>query len=326
MSKEDASALRRLLGAALAFFAIPAASAALSVSSDFESGSARVLALDDASQTVRISPAGDGARGWPNWWYFRMDGIDPSKPLTVEVDAREAFVPMMSRPGAKKCFSTPVGLCPPALHSRPTEKPGSKPLPACGVAEWLAGSDPAALRLRRNIEFYFVPIMDVDHVATGDGGKDALPQDQNRDWSDSPHWPEVASAQQRIRRLAQEGRMAVFLDLHNPQGTATQETFYVQHPPYLGALAVAGQERFLEIARQAFGPIRLIDEQPSENEDVAIWRRIGAPWVSGIGNPGTLSLTIETPWNTPDGTIDGYRRAGEKLGLALAEFIGSRSQ
>jgi hypothetical protein len=91
-------------------------------------------------------------------------------------------------------------------------------------------------------------------------------------------------------------------------------------------LAVAGQERFLEIARQAFGPIRLIDEQPSENEDVAIWRRIGAPWVSGIGNPGTLSLTIETPWNTPDGTIDGYRRAGEKLGLALAEFIGSRSQ
>jgi hypothetical protein len=43
MSKKDALALRRLLAAGLSFFAIPA-SAALSVSSDFENGSARVLA------------------------------------------------------------------------------------------------------------------------------------------------------------------------------------------------------------------------------------------------------------------------------------------
>jgi hypothetical protein len=167
--------------------------------------------------------------------------------------------------------------------------------------------------------------MDVDHVATGDGGKAALPQDHNRDWSESPHWPEVAAVQQRIRQLAAQGRLAVFLDLHNPSPAATLETFYVQHPPYIAAAAAAGQERFLDGARREFGQIRFIEEKPNSSEAVPVWRRISAPWVSGSGNPATVSLTIETPWNTPDGTIDGYRRAGEKLGRVLAGFIDSRS-
>ena len=35
-------------------------------------------------------------------------------------------------------------------------------------------------------EIVLVPIMDIDNAATGNGGKDALPQDHNRDWSDQP--------------------------------------------------------------------------------------------------------------------------------------------
>src|SRR6185369_8106596 len=61
--------------------------AALNMSTDFESGSARVLELDAAAQRVRIAPAGDPKRGMPNWWYVRIDGLDTNKPLTLEVAA-----------------------------------------------------------------------------------------------------------------------------------------------------------------------------------------------------------------------------------------------
>ena len=51
---------------------------------------------------------------------------------------------------------------------------------------------------------------------TGNGGKDALPQDHNRDWSAEPHWNEIIAAQRQVGGLIEEGRMDVFLDLHNP--------------------------------------------------------------------------------------------------------------
>jgi hypothetical protein len=34
-----------------------------------------------------------------------------------------------------------------------------------------------------------------------------------------------------------------------------------------------------------------------------------------------VSLTLETSWNTPDGTISGYRQVGTGLANALAEFL-----
>src|ERR1043166_660887 len=70
----------------------PAAPAALSVFSDFEGGSARVLSLDATNQAIQISPAGDVQRGMPNWWSLRIDGIDPHKPLTLEVVALDTPV------------------------------------------------------------------------------------------------------------------------------------------------------------------------------------------------------------------------------------------
>src|SRR4051812_40799323 len=63
-----------------------AAAGELVVSSDFESGSALVDGIDQASGTIRIRPAGDAQRGWPIWWYFRVDGIEPGRVLNVEID------------------------------------------------------------------------------------------------------------------------------------------------------------------------------------------------------------------------------------------------
>lgn len=390
--------------------------AELSVSTDFPSGSARVLALDAATQTVRITPAGDPARGMPNWWYLRLDGIDPAKPVILEVVARDFTAPgdngvvralhplwtlpkqaavstdgkvwVQTPPGepgtrqatyripappgtlwlawgppftpedaagliegiarslpAARAFTlarSREGRAVPGLHVREGDKPSAQ-RPAIwitgrqhawecggswigmGLAEWLAGDDEQAGWLRRNAEVFLVPLMDVDHVATGDGGKHALPQDHNRDWTDTPHWPEVAAVQKEILVRAQEGRLAVYLDLHNPSPGATLQTFYVQYPPYVGEPAAAAQERFLAHARHQFGGIRLLDGKPSVPEHLPIWERISVPWVFRHGNPTTVSLTVETPWNTPQSTPAGYRESGRKLGLALARYLQERA-
>ncbi|MDX1566138.1 MAG: M14-type cytosolic carboxypeptidase, partial [Phycisphaeraceae bacterium] len=57
------------------------------VSSDFEGGSAKFLSIDPNGGRVVFSPGGDPKRGWPCWWYFRVDNIRPGRELTLELDA-----------------------------------------------------------------------------------------------------------------------------------------------------------------------------------------------------------------------------------------------
>jgi hypothetical protein len=64
----------------------------LQASSDFSGGSAKVLSIDPASNTVHITPAGDPKRGWPCWWYFRLDGVDTNQPVVLEVTANQGVV------------------------------------------------------------------------------------------------------------------------------------------------------------------------------------------------------------------------------------------
>ena len=71
---------------ASSFVSPPLSAQIFSISTNFENASVRVLALNAATQTVRITPAGDAARGWPNWWYLRVDNVDTGKPVTLEVE------------------------------------------------------------------------------------------------------------------------------------------------------------------------------------------------------------------------------------------------
>jgi hypothetical protein len=67
--------------------------AELTVTVDFEGGSASVLMIDTVTQTLRIMPSGNPNRGMPNWWYLRIDNINISKPLILEVVQKEAELP-----------------------------------------------------------------------------------------------------------------------------------------------------------------------------------------------------------------------------------------
>jgi hypothetical protein len=194
---------------------------------------------------------------------------------------------------------------------------------AQGFVEWLVGDEPGAVKLRESAEVIVVPVMDVDRVNSGDGGKEAAPHDHNRDWSDTPHYPEVAAAQKRLRGFAAENRLAVFLDLHNPGPNDRRPFFFVGPPELLDEKALANRERFLSLTEREFsGPLAL-DPKPRVTGQSyhPLWRQMSGQWVTDHGNPHTMAACLEIPWNTPHSTIKGYREIGAQLGRAVAAFL-----
>ena len=76
---------------------------------------------------------------------------------------------------------------------------------AQGFLEWLASDAAEAKTLRERSSITIVPIMDIDNVQRGAGGKDQIPQDHNRDWSARPQHPEVRAAMERILEMDRAG-------------------------------------------------------------------------------------------------------------------------
>ncbi len=192
-----------------------------------------------------------------------------------------------------------------------------------GFVEWLTSDDARAVALRKAAEVVYVPIMDVDNVERGAGGKEAKPQDHNRDWSDAPHWHEVRAAQAGIRALAAEKRFDVFVDLHNPGASDRRPYFYVTPASELPEGSRKNLSQFLAAGlAEITGPLAL---DPKTRESGASydknWERISKNWVSKAGGEGAVAVTLETSWNTPASTTEGYRRVGRELGLAIERYL-----
>src|SRR5262245_12828060 len=69
----------------------------LTVASDFEGASVDIVAIDDAARSISFTPGGDPVRGWPCWWFFRVNGITPGETITLRLRGSAATV---STPGA----------------------------------------------------------------------------------------------------------------------------------------------------------------------------------------------------------------------------------
>lgn len=201
---------------------------------------------------------------------------------------------------------------------------------AQGFGEWLMSDTADAAWLRRNAEIFIVPIMDVDNAATGNGGKDAAPQDHNRDWSEKPNWNEVFSAQRKIADLAADGRMDLFLDLHNPG--PTDPTFFFTLPDdLLTAQRIESRDRFIKGAcarLTAIKPPIVVNDKPkgAGSKYTEKWREMSANWVALHGNARTVSLCLETSWNHPSGTADVYRAVGAEIAAAAREYLHERRE
>ena len=94
-----------------------------------------------------------------------------------------------------------------------------------------------------------------------------MPQDHNRDWSDTPYHAEVTAAQQLLARYA---------------------------------------------------AVKPRTNGPSYDR---LWQQISINWVAAHGNPFTVSVTLETPWNTPYSTSAGYRVVGRDLAQTIEKFL-----
>lgn len=407
MAKYLASMLCVLMGTAVSV------AGEVRVNTDFEGGSARVESIDQATRTVRFMPGGDPQRGWPCWWFLRVEGLtkgeqftldlagsdrfarnngkDSGKPLAaswstptraaISTDgktwqhspagkrtgdriqykivaegdsvyvawgppftlqtAREVIAAAEKATPAAKSFElcrTREGRPVPAL--RVSEATGAKPFGLWvgarqhawesggswvgrGFTEWLVSDDAEAAWLRKHAEVFIVPIMDVDNVATGNGGKEADPHDHNRDWTDKPVYPEVAAVQERLRQLAKEDRLDLFVDLHNPALNDLRPFFFCGPPELLSQTSRANRETFLKLAREHInGPLVLEDKPritgPSYHP---LWRQISGQWVTDHGNTHTIAVCLETSWNTPHSTTTGYHTVGRQLGLAIAAYL-----
>lgn len=388
------------------------AGAELSVVTDFEGGSARVLSIDQQTKTIRFMPAGDPARGWPCWWYLRVNGVEAGSTLHFEIAGSDRPMPQGGGKPLAASWATPVraavsfdgqtwqhtepgekrpdgkawsvqatgssvwlawgppftphdasafisqfvaahpfveaftlaksreGRDAPALRIHEGGAPGPETFGVwvearqhawesggswvCrGFTEWLAGDDEGARWLRQHAEVFIVPIMDIDHVATGDGGKDALPQDHNRDWSDAPHWPEVAAAQKRLLALSAEKRLDVFLDLHDPAPGDTMSYFFTGEDSLLSEVGLQRRERFLARAKEHLtGPIPYDPKTRASGKGYhPLWRQISNNWVVVHGQPHTLAVCLETAFNTPASTVDGYLTTGRQLAAAVATYL-----
>ncbi len=405
----------------LLFFAPSHSTQALTVDSDFEGASVRVIQVDAAQQKIIFMPGGDPRRGWPCWWCFRVDGLDPSKPLLLEVRASDLPMPQANGlPSGKPLSSewcmpqrasistdgaawrhTDLGTRPPGgegiIYTIPN--PGASLLVAWGppytpakaaqvakeiagsssaaeelelcksregrsvpllricegdrvearrfgiwvqarqhawesgaswvwqgFAEWLMGPDSEASWLRQNAEVFMVPIMDVDNTATGNGGKEALPRDHNRDWAEKPNWNEVAAAQTHIRELVREGRMDLFLDLHNPAPGDKKAFFYALPPELVKEPGLTHRTRFISLVKTHVGEVFPMMDTPKYDGPKyhPLWRQMSGTWVTMNGNPQTVAVCLETPWNIEQSTITGYKAVGARLAQSVAKYLSTR--
>jgi len=401
-----------------------AASAAdpLSITSDFEGASVSAVEIDNTARRIDFMPGGDPVRGWPCWWYFRVNGITPGETITLRLRGSTATVaipgaslqkplsPVWAMPaqatfsmdgktwlhtekGTKQdewmiytlepdATSVYVAWGPPytpktaaqfvremsekSPHAKATELCRSRedrPIPmlhvqegdrpkeqrfgvwvqarqhawesgsswvAQGFGEWLLSDNADAAWLRQHAEIFIIPIMDIDNTATGNGGKDAQPQDHNRDWSPKPHWNEVFAAQKKVSDLISEERMDVFLDLHNP-APGDPTFFYILPSDLLKEPMIGLRDRFIELAYARISKIKPLIPMSNKPKVTGanyhpLWRQISANWVSMNGNPHTVSLCLETIWNYQNSTTEGYRAVGSQLAASVREYLGERPE
>lgn len=199
---------------------------------------------------------------------------------------------------------------------------------ARGLVEWLSTDSPSAKWLLASAEIVVVPIMDVDNVSTGNGGKEADPRDHNRDWDAAPVYSAVAAAQKRLSEYAQQQRLDIFIDLHNPAPRDARPFFFCGPPELLSDVARENRAIFLTIASQNINGPLPVEPKPRITGPSyhPLWRQISGQWVNDHGNPHTLAICLETAWNTPQSTTEGYRSVGSQLGESVVEYLKRRKK
>jgi hypothetical protein len=226
-------------------------------------------------------------------------------------------------PPAKTADQTRHGIW---LQSRQHAWESGSSWVGAGFVAWLISDEPEAKALRSSTRIVFVPIMDVDNVELGAGGKDQKPHDHNRDWSDEPVFAAVKAAQEQILKMDEAGEFDLFIDLHNPAPNDAKPFFFVTPANLLSKERATQQEKWLAAAMSQLGKekLGLADKTRESGPDYhPLWRQISKNWVSQHTRENVVAVTLETSWNTPHSTQEGYRAYGYGLGRAINTYLSS---
>ena len=193
-----------------------------------------------------------------------------------------------------------------------------------GFVDWLASDDEAAKSLRATTRIVYVPIMDVDNVERGAGGKDQKPHDHNRDWSDEPVFNAVRAAQNGIHEMDEAGEFNLFIDLHNPAPGDLKPFFYAVPANLLSPVRAENQAQWLKTAEEFLGREKLGLAKNIKESGPGyhpLWRQISKTWVVHNTRDPVVAVTLETSWNTPHSTQEGYTDFGRALGKAIHAYL-----
>lgn len=192
-----------------------------------------------------------------------------------------------------------------------------------GFIEWVVSNEPAAQELKAKADIYFVPIMDVDNVATGNGGKNQVPQDHNRDWSETPRWNSVKAAMRMLKEFDHQKRLVLFVDLHNPGSNSKRPYFYIAPPELSTKRQQQLQNDFISACRiEMKEPLKLDQSTPSTGPGYdKRWKQISSNWVRSSTQKHVVGITLETSWNTPHSHPQGYMTVGQQLGRGIARYL-----
>ncbi|QDU50387.1 M14-type cytosolic carboxypeptidase [Gimesia panareensis] len=192
-----------------------------------------------------------------------------------------------------------------------------------GFIEWALSDDPLAVALREKADIYYVPIMDIDNVATGNGGKNQVPHDHNRDWSETPRWNAVQAAMKSLKQFDEQNRLVMFVDLHNPGANSKQPFFYIAPPELNTKRRKALQDAFIAVCREEMRePLKLDRSTPSTGPKYdKRWKEISSNWVRSATREHVVGITLETCWNTPHSNPRGYMTVGRQLGRGIARYL-----
>jgi hypothetical protein len=270
---------------------------------------------DDAQDLVtRIAKAADGKDG------CRAEAFELCKSREGRPTPALRLTPPAAKDGGK-----PFGIVVTA-RQHAWESGGS--WVGHGFAEFLASDDPAAAALRKTTIIYFVPLMDIDNVAVGAGGKSQDPHDHNRDWSDQPVFTAVAAVQKIIRQLDAAGTFDFFIDLHNPAATDLSPFFFIGAEELHKDAAKENLKLFIaEAKKQITGPLAFkgTTKQSGPQYDKE-WKSISGNWVSANCAPHVVAICLETSWNTPASTLENYQTVGKQLGVTIERFLSGRKK
>lgn len=196
------------------------------------------------------------------------------------------------------------------------------------MAKWLMSEHPEAVALRNCSDIFIVPIVDTDGVVEGRTGKYREPYDHWMNWGyESSYWPEVNAIKSKIRNLADENRMDLFIDFHGPGGeshpyfTIPFENllpYDLQKKNRLNFFQILNAKVFDEEARRTQSMTQFhYSERPWDNHILGSSHE----WVTIKANKHSVALTIEVNMNTPLSTQEGYRSEAIVLGRAISKYF-----